>query len=44
MKPLAIQIGKRIVLIAGSPRHLEGVAIAKSPSANLVLVKVELDT
>jgi hypothetical protein len=43
MKPLAIQIGRRIVLIIGSPRKLVGVAVAKSPVSNLVLVKVELD-
>jgi hypothetical protein len=44
MKPLAIQIGIRIVLIAGNPRKLDGVLLGKSPRANLVLVKAELDS
>lgn len=44
MKPLAIQIGNRIIILAGSPRNLEAVALAKSPRSNLVLVKAELDS
>jgi len=44
MKPLAIQVGKRIVLLAGSPKDLKDIAVVRNPNANLVLVKVELDS
>ena len=44
MKPLAIAIGKRILLLAGDPKQLEDVEIEKNPNGNLVLVKKNLDT
>jgi superfamily I DNA and/or RNA helicase len=44
MKPIAIQAGKRILLIAGDPKQLENVELKKNPRANLVIVKKELDT
>jgi hypothetical protein len=44
MKPLAIQAGRRILLIAGDPKQLEGVELKKNPRANLVIVKKELET
>ena len=44
MKPLAIAIGKRILLLAGDPKQLEDVEIEKNPNGNLVLVKKDLDT
>ena len=44
MKPLAIAIGKRILLLAGDPQKLEDVEIEKNPNGNLVLVKKNLDT
>ena len=44
MKPIAIAIGKRILLLAGDPQQLEDVEIEKNPNGNLVLVKKNLDT
>ena len=44
MKPLAIAIGKRILILAGDPKQLESVEIEKIPNGNLVLVKKDLDT
>ena len=44
MKPLAIAIGKRILLLAGDPKQLVDVEIEKNPNGNLVLVKKDLDT
>ena len=44
IKPLAIAIGKRILLLAGDPKQLEDVEIEKNPNGNLVLVKKNLDT
>ena len=44
MKPLAIAIGKRILLLAGDPKQVEDVEIEKNPNGNLVLVKKDLDT
>lgn len=44
MKPIAISTGKRILLIAGSPKDLDLVEIKKNPRANLVIVKKNLDT
>lgn len=39
MKPIAFEIGKRIILLAGDPKQLEGVKLEKNPRANLVLIK-----
>lgn len=39
MKPLAIQIGRRIIMLAGDPKQLEQIKLEKNPRANLVLVK-----
>ena len=44
MKPLAIAVGKRILLLAGDPQKLDGVGVERNPSGNLVLVKKNLDT
>jgi hypothetical protein len=38
MKPIAIEVGRRIIILAGDPKQLEGVRLEKNARANLVVV------